>query len=186
MKIRVISLCFTMLLLLVPRLSLAAGAQSSAATQPAEATTSATTSNNTPTDASKDLFMPTMAAGFSHPLIFSISAGALLPIRKVDSLKLFSDVPALRADLEIGLGGYSLSSGFYVPVHEVAFINIKAARMWTWLQGMTIIPTTSYDGAIFEIGARGHMPVKIGSGIFSRTDRLSNAKLVYIFLGVGW
>ena len=133
--------------------------------------------------------MPSISTGISYPLIFSFSAGALLPLGKQDANNTFPSVPSLRADAEIGIGGGSADVGMYFPVDDGSFaINLKASRMRTWLVKWNEPINTNYDGVITELVALGHVPGKIGLGYFRDSEAVNNqhSSFIYLFVGVGW
>lgn len=127
------------------------------------------------------------AFGVSYPLVVSIGAGALLPLGKSDPDVVFPSIPALRADIEAGLGGGSIAAGLHIPTDAFAF-NLKAASLRTWLLAWGQQKDRTYDGAIFEVAMLGHVPGKIGLGRFkerARGDR-ERDELTYLFVGVGF
>jgi hypothetical protein len=129
----------------------------------------------------------TPAFGISYPFVVSIGAGALLPMGKSDPNVVFPSIPALRADIEAGLGGGSIAAGVHIPAGAFAF-NAKAASLRTWLLAWGQESDRTYDGAIFEVVMQGHVPGKIGLGRFkerAQGDR-ERDKLTYLFLGVGF
>jgi len=138
------------------------------------------------------LLWPIFAGGFSYPLIFSVSGGAMLPLfppGKQDAAYNIPSVPALRAEAELGLGGASVSAGVYVPVVDGFGVNLKGSRMRTWLGGLDEkFDERTYDGVVAELVIDGHIPLKIGIGRFK--DRDSNDSHHYrftsFFIGIGW
>jgi hypothetical protein len=127
------------------------------------------------------------SGGLSYPFIASIGAGALLSLGKPDPDNVFPSRPALRADVEVGLGGGLIAAGLYVPAGAFA-LNVKAASLRTWLLAWNQESDQTYDGAIIELVALGHVPGKVGLGRFR--ERASGArerdKLTYLFVGVGF
>jgi hypothetical protein len=133
--------------------------------------------------------MPAVSFGFSYPLIVSLSAGAFLPLGAQDPNDVFPSVPSLRADVELGLGGGGFSGGTYLPFGEGAFaLNLKAARLRTWLIDWHEPVDRTYDGAVVELVALGHVPGKIGAGYFKDRAPVGDRRdaFVYFFVGVGW
>jgi hypothetical protein len=116
-----------------------------------------------------------------------MGAGALLSLGKPDVGSVFPSRPALRADVEAGLGGGLVATGLYVPAGAFA-VNVKAASLRTWLLAWNQEKDQTYDGAILELVALGHVPGKVGLGRFR--ERASGArerdKLTYLFIGVGF
>ena len=127
------------------------------------------------------------AVGISYPFVASIGAGALLPLGGPDPDSVFPSKLSVRADVEAGLGGGLIATGVYVPAGAFAF-NVKAASLRTWLLAWNQEKDRSYDGAIVELAALGHVPGKVGLGRFR--ERASGArerdKLTYFFVGVGF
>jgi hypothetical protein len=129
----------------------------------------------------------TPAFGISYPFVVSIGAGALVPLGKADPEVVFPSIPALRADIEAGLGGGSIAAGIHVPADAFAF-NVKAASLRTWLLAWNQEKDRTYDGAIVEVALLGHVPGKIGLGRFRERaagDR-ERDRLTYLYLGVGF
>lgn len=126
------------------------------------------------------------AIGISYPLVASIGAGALLPLGKWDD-DVFPTSPALRADVEAGLGGGTISAGLFIPAGSFAF-NVKAASLRTWLLAWNQEKDETYDGAIVELVALGHVPGKVGLGRFRQRENGARErdKLTYLFIGVGF
>ena len=134
------------------------------------------------------LIMPAAAAGFSYPLIFSMSAGAILPLGKQDKNNVFPTVPALRIDGEVGLGGGSAAVGMYIPAGGSFAINLKASRIRTWLWTWNEETNRTFDGGVAEFVRLGHVPGKIGLGYFKDREMLNSRResFTYVFFGVGW
>lgn len=128
----------------------------------------------------------TGAVGLSYPLIVSASGGVLLPLGKSNPNDVFLDVPALRADLEAGIGGGNVAAGVYIPFGEGSFaVNIKAARLRTWLAPWNQEKDHLFNGGVVELIVFGHIPGKIGLGRFRDRDG-SGRSFTSVFFGVGW
>jgi hypothetical protein len=139
-------------------------------------------------DADDPLLTPAVAVGFSYPLIFSGSVGALLPLGKQDKNDVFPTSLSLRIDGEIGLGGGSSAVGLYIPAGGSFAVNLKAVRMRTWLWTWGEETDRTFDGGVAEFVLLGHVPGKIGVGLFKDTKTLNNRRdsFTYVFFGVGW
>lgn len=116
-----------------------------------------------------------------------MGAGALVPLGRSDPDSAFLTVPALRADIEAGLGGGSIAAGLHVPAHAFAF-NVKAASLRTWLAAWGQPEDRTYDGVIAEVVMLGHVPGKLGLGRFKERARgdAERDSLTYLFFGVGF
>ncbi len=135
---------------------------------------------------SRDWFVETGAVGFSYPLIVSVSGGLLLPLARRNPNDVFLDVPALRLDVEAGVGGGDVAGGAFVPFGGGSFaFNVKAARLRTWLAPWNQPKDHGYDGAIVELVVFGHIPGKIGVGRFRDRDG-SGQRFTSFFFGLGW
>jgi len=134
------------------------------------------------------LLTPTVSIGFSYPLVFSASVGALLPLGKQGKNDVFPTSPSLRVEGELGLGGGSAAVGLYVPAGGSFAVNLKAARMRTWLWTWNEETNRTFDGGVAEFVLLGHVPGKIGLGFFRDTEPLNKRRdsFTYVFFGVGW
>jgi hypothetical protein len=139
-------------------------------------------------DSGYPLPTPALSVGFSYPLVFSASVGALLPLGKQDKNVVFPISPSLRIEGELGLGGGSAAVGLYIPAGGSFAVNLKAARMRTWLWTWNEETNRTFDGGVAEWVLLGHVPGKIGLGFFRDTEPLNNRRdsFTYVFFGVGW
>ena len=139
-------------------------------------------------DSGYPLPTPALSVGFSYPLVFSASVGALLPLGKQDKNVVFPISPSLRIEGELGLGGGSAAVGLYIPAGGSFVVNLKAARMRTWLWTWNEETNRTFDGGVAEWVLLGHVPGKIGLGLFRDTEPLNNRRgsSTYVFFGVGW
>ena len=139
-------------------------------------------------DSGYPLPTPALSVGFSYPLVFSASVGALLPLGKQDKNVVFPISPSLRIEGELGLGGGSAAVGLYIPAGGSFAVNLKAARMRTWLWTWNEETNRTFDGGVAEWVLLGHVPGKIGLGFFRDTEPLNNRRdsSTYVFFGVGW
>jgi hypothetical protein len=139
-------------------------------------------------DSESPLLKPAVSAGFSYPLVFSVSLGAALPLGN-DRDYPIPTVPALRIDGEVGLGGGTAAVGVYVPVHDLFALNLKAVRMRTWLWTWNEETNRTFNGGVVEfVIPSAHGGPKVGVGSFRDTEPLNNSRrsFTYVFLGVGW
>ena len=140
-------------------------------------------------DSDNPLFMPAFSMGFSYPLVFGVSLGALLPLEKQGKDDLFPTSPALRIDGEIGLGGGSTAAGLYIPVNDVFALSLKAVRMRTWLLTLSEATNRTFNGGVVEFAIPSmHGGPKIGVGSFrdAEASNSRHASFTYVFVGVGW
>jgi hypothetical protein len=134
------------------------------------------------------LLWPSLTAGFSYPLVFSMSIGAVLPLWKHDKDYFVPSAPGLRVDVEAGLGGGSVSAGMYVPVKDLFAINLKAVRMRTWLWTWHEPRDRTFEGGVIEfVMPSPHGGPKLGIGSFRDVGTLNGRRdtFTYIFVGVG-
>jgi hypothetical protein len=136
-------------------------------------------------DKENPLLMWAASVGVSYPLIASVGGSVLLPLAKQNTKELFPSVPSLRTDIDVGLGGGSVSAGVYIPAGGSFAINLKGSRMRTWLWTWNEQKNRTYDGAVAEVAVLGHVPGKIGLGYFKDRDNSRN-RFTYVFLGVGF
>jgi hypothetical protein len=130
--------------------------------------------------------------GLSYPLLVSVSAGAIVPLarRKENSPYGFPGVPALHANVDIGLGGGMASGGLAFPL-KVAYgssaISIKGAALRTWLADVGPDRNRTYLGGVTEILVESHPSGKIGLGYFRDRDssRPTRDHFVFIYVGIG-
>jgi hypothetical protein len=136
---------------------------------------------------SRDWFVETGSIGFSYPLVVSASGGVLLPLGKTDpAADIYLGVPALRLDVEAGAGGGDVAAGAFIPFGGGSFaLNVKAARLRTWLAPWNQPKDHGYDGAVVELVVFGHIPGKIGVGRFRDRDG-SGQRFTSFFFGLGW
>jgi hypothetical protein len=135
-----------------------------------------------------DLLKPAVAVGFSYPLVFSVSAGAMLPLGAQEKDYDIATTVALRLDGEVGLGGGSVGAGLFVPVRYFAF-SVKAVRMRTWLLTWNEEKNRTFDGGVIEFALPSlHGGPKVGLGSFRDREPLNGTRgtFTYVFLGVGW
>jgi len=140
-------------------------------------------------DTGSPLFRPAFSMGFSYPLVFGVSLGALLPLGKQGKDDLFPTSPALRIDGEIGLGGGSAAAGFYIPVNDIFVVSLKAVRMRTWLLTLNEGTNRTFNGGVVEFAIPSmHGGPKIGIGSFRDADAPNSGRdsFTYVFVGVGW
>lgn len=140
-------------------------------------------------DADNPLFRPAFSMGFSYPLVFGVSLGALLPLGKHARDDLFPTSPALRVDGEIGLGGGSTAAGLYLPVNDIFAVSIKAVRMRTWLLTLNEKTNRTFNGGVVEFAIPSmHGGPKIGIGSFRDSEAHNSGRdsFTYAFVGVGW
>lgn len=124
-------------------------------------------------------FMPTFSVGFSYPFIVSASLGGMfLPVGNKPV------VPALRADIEAGIGGGDVSAGMSFIVRDSNVINIKGALLRKWIISSD---KKTFQGGIIDYASLGHSPLKIGVGFFKERapDNNSGESFSYVFLGIG-
>jgi hypothetical protein len=136
-------------------------------------------------DKENPLLMWAPSFGFSYPLIASVGGSALLPLAKQNTKELFPSVLSLRTDIDIGLGGGSISGGVYIPAGGSFAINVKGSRMRTWLWSWNVEKNRTYDGGVAEFVLLGHVPGKIGLGYFKDRDN-NRSRFTYVFFGVGF
>lgn len=132
---------------------------------------------------------PTFAGGFSWPLLLSFSAGGTYSLTPSMSNSVFADTLSLRTDLELGAGGGYLGGGFTLPFAQGSFaLNLKAARLRTWLLDTGPRPWRNYDGVIAELVLFGHVPGKLGIGYFRPSGQWNKRRerFWYLYLGSGW
>lgn len=140
-------------------------------------------------DTDNSLLMPAFSMGFSYPLVFGVSLGALLPLGKQGKDDLFPTSPALRIDGEVGLGGGSTAAGLYIPVSDVFAVSLKAVRMRTWLLTLSEATNKTFNGGVVEFAMSSmHGGPKIGIGSFRDVEASGNRRdsFTYVFVGVGW
>jgi hypothetical protein len=139
-------------------------------------------------DSGDSMLFPAVAIGFSYPLIFSVSAGEMLPLGKLDEKEAFPTVPALRLDGEAGIGGGSASVGLYIPIGSSYAFNLKGTRLRTWIVPWNVESNRTFDGSVVEFVVLGHSPIKLGLGRFKDRELLNNGRdsFNYVFLGMGW
>lgn len=140
-------------------------------------------------DGDNSIFRPAYSIGFSYPLVFSMSLGALLPLGRQGKDDLFPRSPALRLDGEIGLGGGSTAAGLYLPVDNNFAVSLKAVRMRTWLLTWTEATNRTFNGGVLEFAVPSmHGGPKIGIGSFRNAEALNSRRdsFTYVFVGVGW
>jgi len=140
-------------------------------------------------DTDNSLFMPAFSLGFSYPLVFGMSLGALLPLGKQGKNDLFPTTPALRIDGEMGLGGGSAAAGLYIPVNDIFAVSLKAVCMRTWLLTWNEATNRTFNGGVVEFAIPSmHGGPKIGIGAFKDAESLDGRRdsFTYAFVGVGW
>lgn len=133
---------------------------------------------------------PSMSLGISYPLTISASVGAIIPLGKADynpNGGIIPDIPALRVDEEIGLGGTTTSVGLALPQGN-GMLSLKKARLRTWFMPWNIERGKIFDGTVIEFSAMAHIPAKLGLGRFTEVDPPDGVptSLTYVFLGLGW
>ena len=138
--------------------------------------------------AADDLLKPAFSVGFSYPLVFSVSLGAMLPLGAQEKDVFIATTTSLRVDGEVGLGGGSLGAGVYVPVRFFT-VSLKAVRMRTWLWTWNEEKNRTFDGGVVQLAMPSmHGGPKIALGSFKDREPLNGAResFTYVFLGVGW
>ena len=144
---------------------------------------------DTKTERDNGLLKGSFSFGLSYPLVLSASLGAVLPFDGRDRKYPIATTLALRVDGEIGLGGGTVGAGFYIPVKEYFVINVKAARMRTWLLTWNEATGRTFDGGVVELAIpSAHGGPKIGIGSFRDTQAVDGTRrsFTYVFLGVGY
>lgn len=132
---------------------------------------------------------PVVGVSFSWPLIMSYSLGAGYELGNFKPGQIFTDSPSLRLDMDVGIAGGYLSAGMALPFGHGNFaVNLKAARLRTWLLDLGIDPWRNFNGGIVEFVTFGHVPGKVGIGWFRSADRSrpGDGELWYASLGAGW
>jgi len=131
---------------------------------------------------------PVFSAGLSYPLLFSASAGAMLPLGDDGKSGFIPTSVSLRMDGEVGIAGGDVSLGLFIPAWDDHAVNLKAARMRTWLWSWNDRQNRTYDGALVELVKWGHMPFKYGLGVFKDTKPINSKRetMYFVFFGVGW
>lgn len=135
------------------------------------------------------LLFPAASIGLSYPLLVSTSVGVIVPVTMQRSKSAFSEWPALRSDLEIGLSGGSIAVGAFFPIGEYKAISIKTVRMRTWLWPFNEEVNRTYSGIVGEFALLSvHGGPKVGIGSFKESTARKGARdsFISVFLGVGW
>ncbi len=124
--------------------------------------------------------------GLSYPLVGSFSAGLLVPLAEPqrDSFAL-PGVPALRANLDLGLGGGMASAGISLPTaigYGGSAVTLKGALLRSWLLDVGIARERNYSGPLVEV----QLPDgKAGVGYLSDRDDRKGDAFLYLYFGVG-
>jgi len=134
----------------------------------------------------------TGGVGLSYPLVASLSGGMVIPLgnRKPNSPFGMPGIPALHANLDLGIGGGMVSTGVSFPVgsgSSKAAVSLKVAALRTWLVDVGVKPDQQFTGGIVELTIPGHLNGKIGIGYFQNDNLVTavNKNVVYVYLGVG-
>lgn len=105
----------------------------------------------------------------------------------------FPGVPALRADVDLGLGGGMVSAGISVPSLAGTPIEteiiVKGGLLRTWLFDYGPGKDKTYKGAILEMAAPAYFftPAKFGLGYFRRFEAdNTNRHFIYAYFGFGF
>jgi hypothetical protein len=139
-------------------------------------------------DSARFLLAPAVSTGFSYPMVLSVSAGLLLSYARPKHDFAAPIYPALRADVEAGLGGGSIAAGIFLPSRHGA-VSLKAVRMRTWLLTWNEETNRTFDGAVVEYALpTPHGGPKLGLGSFKDREPVGGTResFTYVFLGVGW
>jgi hypothetical protein len=142
-----------------------------------------------PASAAEDWMKGSFSLGISYPLVVSASLGAVLPFDPRDRKYPIATTPGVRIDGEIGLGGGSVGAGLYIPVKEYFVVNVKAARMRTWLWTWNEETNRTFDGVVVEFAVPSlHGGPKLGLGSFKDTRVVGDSRrsFTYVFLGAGF
>lgn len=130
--------------------------------------------------------------GVSYPLILSVSKALILPLARPreNSYFGFPGVPALHANLDVGLGGAMLSGGVAFPSrggYQGSALSLKAAVLRPWLLNVGVRPNHTYTGGLVELLVKSHPDGKVGLGYFRARDPLhaSPNGFLYVYMGVG-
>ena len=130
--------------------------------------------------------IPTHAVGVSYPLVVSVSVGGMLPLAEPKGSSYgFPQVPALRGEIEVGLGGGMISGGVSIPAgYGPAKINLKAAALRTWLWSFDRPVDVTSHGVIGELSVHSHPSALLGLGAFQEagTDR---GRFLFLYFGLG-
>jgi hypothetical protein len=136
--------------------------------------------------------MWTGGMGVSYPLVASISGGAIVPLAKKEEGAPygFPGVPAVHANVDIGLGGGMLSGGLSFPLeagYGTSAISFKAAAIRTWLIDLGPDRNRTYGGGLIELLVSSHPSAKLGLGYFRDTESTPEGRddFVFLYLGVG-
>lgn len=141
---------------------------------------------------SETQIMWTGGMGVSYPLIASLSAGAIVPLTEKEEGASygFPGVPAIHANIDVGLGGGMVSGGLSFPL-EVGYgtsaISFKPAALRTWLIDVGPERDRTYVGGLVELLVRSHPSAKLGLGYF-RDSQSSDSRrddFLYLYVGVG-
>ena len=137
-----------------------------------------------------DSLMWTGGAGVSYPLVVSASGGVVAPLskRKEGSQYAFPGVPAVHANVDIGLGGGMVSGGLSFPVnvgYGGSAASVKAAALRTWLVDIGPERNRTYTGGVLEWLVPSHPSGKLGFGYFRDKDSSHSPRDNFVFLYVG-
>ncbi len=110
-----------------------------------------------------------------------------MPMGKQDEYDIRPTEPAFRIEGEVGLGGGTVAAGFYIPAGGAFAVNIKVARLRTWLATWQEEKDTTFDGGMMELVTLGHVPGKLGLGYFEGEEAFTERRtsFTYAFMGVG-
>ena len=143
-------------------------------------------------DTTANPIMWTGGMGLSYPLLVSVSGGAIAPLmrKKQGAPYGFPGVPALHANLDIGLGGGMVSGGLAFPLkvgYGNSAISLKGAALRTWLVDVGAERDRTYFGGVTEILVESHPSGKIGLGYFRERDssRPSREHFIFVYVGIG-
>src|SRR6267142_227764 len=138
----------------------------------------------------KSSLMWTAGMGFSYPLVVSVSDGVIAPIseRKTDSPYGFPGVPAIHANLDLGVGGGMISGGLSFPLnvgYSSGTISLKGAALRTWLVDVGQERNRTFTGGVMEFLIPSHPDGKLGIGYFRESEPADSSHDHFIFLYFG-
>jgi hypothetical protein len=132
--------------------------------------------------------IPTFGIGVSYPMLLSASVGAMVPLSApIERYPGFPGVTALRADVDIGLGGGMIAAGLSIPSkagYGSAKVNLKGAALRTWGWSFDRPLDRTYHGAIAELSVYSHPAGKLGIGYFQDAG-VDRSRFLFVYLGLG-
>jgi hypothetical protein len=118
----------------------------------------------------------------NYPLIISGSLSLLYPLGAQQRHHMPSSV-SLLTDIEAGVGGSIISTGFFIPHDNHGGFSIKIAKMRTWL--IASRKNKTYSGGILKYSIQeGGMAIFMGLGYFKSAKGYKD--MPYISFGIGW